>query len=389
MIFQALTALLRALGSEHLIYPLRQLYGGSFGVFWRRALRLRRTARGMASADPAPPLPVRLQIETTDICNMKCRMCTREVIDGMNTVTMSLKQFEDTVSAIAPYYVTMNGLGEPLIDPTVFDKLKFLHDRGIVTAMPTNGTYVRGDRLAKLAENLPDTLTFSIDGGTRESYEYVRVLGDFEQITTNYRALLARRREPGARPNTRVQVLFVMQKANLFEYRQAYQLKQSLPGVDSFSVVPVFDYDVEGHAFAYLVPRPEDVKKLHAELDAAIAGTANPEEREFYSNWREVSSIWLDAAPAAEAEPHACLVPWYSTYIDAKGSVYPCCYLTNSSHVMGNINQSSFAEIWSGAAYREFRSTLARDRAHLSGCRTCSRNDDGPLHQLQRFRAVL
>jgi radical SAM protein with 4Fe4S-binding SPASM domain len=386
-----LLRVLPRVGGRDLVYPLRLLYGRSFGIFLQRISRLRRLASSMRLADEAPPLPVRLQIETTDVCNLKCRMCTREVIDGMNTSTMSLEQFKNVVSQISPYYLTLNGLGEPLIDKTIFEKLEFIHDRGIMTAMPTNGTYIRGEKLEKLAQNLPDTLTFSIDGASKNSYEYVRVLGNFDQMIANYRAILERRSAGKTRPHTRVQVLCALQKANLRDFRPMYELKKSMPGADSFSLVPIFDYDAEGHAFAGLIPTCQDVLALHAEIDKAIGEAADAEEAEFYRNWKSTSSVWLDhgADRPATIYESSCRVPWYSTYIDTKGRVYPCCYLTNSAHVMGNINQQSFSEIWHGERYREFRRLLAHDRKNLAGCRTCPRDDEWGLRQIEHFKILL
>lgn len=69
--------------------------------------------------------------------------------------------------------------------------------------------------------------------------------------------------------------------------------------------------------------------------------------------------------------------------------MYPCCYLTNSPHVMGNINEQSFTSIWQGDAYRNFRHALVHDRKNLVGCNTCSRNDNARLQQLQKLSAVL
>ena len=386
--------LLRALpwvGGGNLIAPLRLLCGRSFGVFLKRIGRLRRMASSMRSADQAPPLPVRLQIETTDVCNLKCRMCSREVIDGMNTGTMSLEQFKDVVTEISPYYLTLNGLGEPLIDKTIFEKLEFVHERGIMTAMPTNGTYIFGEKLEKLAQNLPDTLTFSIDGARQDSYEYVRVLGNFDQVIGNYRAILQRRDEGKTRRSTRVQILCALQKVNLRDFRPMYKLKKSMPGVDSFSLVPIFDYDAEGHAFAGLIPTRQDVLALHAELDKAIGEARDTEEAEFYRNWKSTSSVWLDRDPDSPATIYqtSCRVPWYSTYIDTKGRVYPCCYLINSPHVMGNINQQSFSEIWQGERYKNFRQSLAHDRTNLVGCKTCSRDDEWSLRQIEHFKIIL
>ena len=135
MRFRLLIALLRVVGAEQLSYPVRQLSRGSLRTLLKRTRRL---AAAMAHADPLPRLPIRLQIETTDICNMKCVMFTREVLDGMNTTTMSFEQFTNTVESIAPYYANFNGLGEPL---------------------------------DKLAASLPDMVTFSLDGATNTSYK--------------------------------------------------------------------------------------------------------------------------------------------------------------------------------------------------------------------------
>jgi radical SAM protein with 4Fe4S-binding SPASM domain len=386
-----LFSVLPRVGAQALVYPLRLLYGRSFGIFLRRIGRLRRMASSMRSAEVAPPLPVRLQIETTDVCNLKCRMCSREVMDGMNTSTMSLEQFQNIVTEISPYYLTLNGLGEPLIDKTIFEKLEFVHDRGIMTAMPTNGTYIRGEKLEKLAQNLPDTLTFSIDGAGKDSYEYVRVLGNFDQVISNYRAILQRRNDGRTRRNTCVHVLCALQKANLRDFRPMYELKKSMPGVDSFNLVPIFDYDADRHAFAGLIPTRQDVLALHAEIDQAIGEATEAEEAEFYRNWKATSSVWLDHDPDSPATIYgnSCRMPWYSTYIDTKGRVYPCCYLTNSVHVMGNINEQSFSEIWRGERYKDFRRSLAHDRKNLVGCKTCSRDDDWGLQQIEHFKILL
>ena len=389
MLFRLLITLLRVVGAEQLAYPVRQLSRGSLRTLLSRTLRLRRLAAAMAAADPVPPLPIRLQIETTDICNMKCVMCTREVLDGMNTTTMSLDQFTKIVGEIEPFYATLNGLGEQLIDSTIFEKLDFLHTRGIVTAMPTNGTYIRGERLEKLAAKLPDTVTFSIDGTTKSSYEQIRVLGNFDQSIRNYRDLLQLRRDGKTRPNTRIQILVVLMKANLYDFRHMCDLRNSLPGIDSLHIVPFFDYDAEGNAFSHLVPTPDEVKAMLPELDGAIKATPNEADKEFYQCWRAAAEEWLVPVRGGVFSKDACLVPWYSTYIDAKGTVYPCCYLTNSEHVMGNINHSGLREIWRSPAYQTFRGRLATARQYLPGCRTCPKNDNGPLGQLQRFKALL
>ena len=391
MFSKLLLSVLQRIGGEDLAGSLRLLHGGSWRIFLKRIGRLRRMASRMRSADEVPPLPIRLQIENTDVCNLKCRMCSREVLDGMNSSTMPLEQFKDIVTQVSPYYLTLNGLGEPLIDKTIFEKLEFVHESGIKTAMPTNGTYMRGEKLEKLARNMPDTLTFSIDGAGKDSYENLRVLGTFDQVIANYRALLELRNQGKTRRTAQVQILCALQKANLRDFRPMYELKKSMPGVDWFSLVPIFDYDAEGHAFAGLIPARQDVLALHAEIDKAIGEATDAEEAEFYRYWKSASSVWLEHDPDSPATIYesSCRVPWYSTYIDAKGRVYPCCYLTNSPHVMGNINEQSFSEIWQGESYKKFRRRLAHDRKNLAGCKNCPRDDEWALQQIEHFKILL
>lgn len=89
-----------------------------------------------------------------------------------------------------------------------------------------------------------------------------------------------------------------------------------------------------------------------------------------------------------EGNASACMVPWYNVYIDAKGRVYPCCFLTATEHVMGNIFDAFFNEIWIGAGYREFRHWIANNRPGLRGCSTCPKNDRNILRRLRTCRIL-
>jgi radical SAM protein with 4Fe4S-binding SPASM domain len=373
--------------------PVRLLAQDSLRVLMHRLSRIRATAASMLEMDLTPPLPVRLQVETVDVCNLKCRMCTREQLTDMNTRIMPLDEFAVLVKDIQPFYVTLNGLGEPLLDKTIFDKLALLHSQGIMSSMPTNGTYIKGNKRALLARNMPDVLQLSIDGATQETFEYIRADSDFESILRNYRAIVSMSRTGNTRGGTSIRILCALQRKNLQEFREMYSLVRTMPGIASFELVPVFDYDPAGGAFRDLIPSAAEVAAVHAELDSAMAATDVREERAFYQRWKNVSAAW--SVPAANEDPtaaggeHGCLVPWFNAYVDAKGRVYPCCYLTTSDHVMGNVRTEAFAKIWHGERYQQFRKRLITDRPNLDGCRTCPRNDDSRLRFLGRVRPLL
>lgn len=387
--FELILTVLKRNGGTYSYY-LKTLGGGSLRLLSKRLFRLRGVAKGMAMADPAPPFPVRLQVETTDICNLKCVMCTREILSELNTRSISLDEFVKVVDAIEPYYVTMNGLGEPLFDETIFEKLAYLRQKGISSSMPTNGTLVRHDKLEKLAMNLPDILQLSIDGASRETFEEIRKAGNFSDVLANFRAICQRRAEGKSRRGTTIGIECALQRQNLFEFREMYALYSGLPNVDSFGLVPVFNFDPEGKTFADIMPSVDEVRELHRRLDVAIKTTMTPKERVFYEYWRGVSAPWIEERGGYAVKPnenrHACVVPWYNVYVDAKGRVYPCCFLIATEQVMGNIFEEPFHNIWTGVRYREFRDRIVRDRPNLIGCRTCPRNDDSRIRQIKRLR---
>jgi radical SAM protein with 4Fe4S-binding SPASM domain len=242
-----------------------------------------------------------------------------------------------------------------------------------------------------LAAELPDILQLSIDGATQESFEAIRKQGDFEKIVENYRAICDLRADGRTRRGTVIRVLCALQRGNLHDYRAMYQLIGTLRGIDSFGLVPVSF----GNAQASQVPSADDVSALHRELDGAIAAAPSQDEKNFYAQWRSVSAVWLKdetgVSAKVKAEHAPCAVPWISTYIDAKGRVYPCCFLTGTSHEMGRLAKdgSGFSGIWTGARYRAFRAKLLSSRPSLEGCRNCPRNDTKTLATVRKMGRLL
>ena len=295
------------------------LGGGSIFVLLSRLERCWRMGRDLRRQDDAPGLPVRLQIETTDICNLRCKMCAREQLTNMNTGTIGLEKFTEIIDQINPYYVTMNGLGEPLFDRTLFEKLSDLRRRNVYTSMPTNGTFVRGEKRDRLLENLPDLLTLSIDGATRESFEKIRVRARVDRELANFKDLARRRAEGQGREGTVIQgregtvirVLFVVQRASLDDHEALFELMKDLPGVE-VQLTPVYDFTGEEDEPDEAVPSAEEVRRMHDRLDAIVADTTDPRKLAFLEEWRNLSMTWLEPPPV-ELSPStgACTVPWY------------------------------------------------------------------------------
>jgi radical SAM protein with 4Fe4S-binding SPASM domain len=332
----------------------------------------------MIGADAASSsLPLKLQVEVTDKCNFDCIMCdrlTREHVTYRLNNDVKDDQFERLIAEINPYYVTVNGLGEPLLNKDIGKLLPRCREAGIRTAMPSNLSV--GKVLnSKILEHPPNVLTFSIHGATKEVFEAISVKSKFEVCMASLDAFMRQ----VDRKKTSVRVLCVVQRKNLTEYKGMYALLKRYGLLDDFVAVAVYDKTVQ---------RTDEVIPTAAEKQAALARieqdllSADAEEKAFLENWqRVVREIKRNEPDAADMAGKPCLVPWFETYVSAKGDVLPCSYLTNEPHVMGNINDTPFAEIWNGERYRRFRAHLRDSRETLSGCQYCPRDDSSRLQQ--------
>ena len=70
-----------------------------------------------------------------------------------------------------------------------------------------------------------------------------------------------------------------------------------------------------------------------------------------------------------------CRRPWTVMYFTANGRALPCCIAPFSQrgyehYTLGDATQQTLQEIWNGAAYRDFRSTLLSDRP-APACASC------------------
>ena len=67
-----------------------------------------------------------------------------------------------------------------------------------------------------------------------------------------------------------------------------------------------------------------------------------------------------------------CLRMWRGCVITWDGLVVPCCFDKDAAHRLGDLKKETFAEIWKGKAYEEFRKKLFSARKEIDICRNCT-----------------
>lgn len=291
-------------------------------------------------------LPPVLTIEPTNICNLRCPLCTTgagemERANGK----MDLNTFQNIIEKMGDeiFFLLIYHQGEPYINGHFFDFVRLAKSKYIYTTTSTNGHYFTEENIQKTIESGLDSMIVSLDGVTQASYEKYRVKGKLDKVLSGTKQLMAAKKAAKSRtPNVALQ--FLVMKHNEHEIPQVKKLAKEL-GVDRLLIKNI---EVRSYAEALeWLPQNEDFQRYELrDNDFIVRGVS---------------------------EKQSCPRPWTSTLINWDGTFVPCCFDKNGQYDMGNVNANEAVdEIWNGQAYKEFRKRLLQDRKQIDICRNCN-----------------
>jgi radical SAM protein with 4Fe4S-binding SPASM domain len=266
--------------------------------------------------------------------------------------------------------LTLQGLGEPLLAPDLFEMIAEAKARGLRVGFNTNATLLTNERAERLVDLELDWLHVSVDGATPEMFSSIRVGGRLEVVVQNLRALVRVRRDRH-RTAPRIQLNTVLMRRNLTELTALVELAASI-GVDRMWVQRLsHDLDDVRDDPAYGAIRAITKDELLAddEIAATLEAVASAAKRRGLD-------LRLPSTPPAQAKAvrdgHRCDWPWTGAYVTHEGRVQPCCMVMGSDRVtLGQLDHQSFLGIWRGAPYETFRRQLSSSDPP-SVCAGCS-----------------
>src|SRR3984957_13448982 len=114
-----------------------------------------------------PALPVEYIVETTAKCNLYCPMCPRET-HPQPKEDMSDEVFHALIEGASRTgeHMMLIGLGEPFLDPKIFDRIEYCERHNTSTLLSTNGTFLDERMAARLLSTPLQHITLSFDGAT-------------------------------------------------------------------------------------------------------------------------------------------------------------------------------------------------------------------------------
>ncbi len=279
-------------------------------------------------------LPVEYIVETTAKCNIYCPMCPRETYkqpkEDMPAAVYEqlLDETRDTAE-----HMMLIGLGEPLLDRAIFDRIQACDEHGISALISTNGTLLDEAASRQLLATPLEHITLSMDGHSAETYEFYRKGAKFDRVRQNFIRFCQLKQELGARVQVVVQL--VAMRGNAHEIPEFTRFWQQVPGVD-------------------LVRIKADETDL-----------MEPEAQHAPQDWT-----------------HPCHYLWRGPlYVKHNGNVYPCCqsYMLGGEPI-GRVGEQPLPAIFNSPEMQRMRRMHIAGRASEIGiCARCRTTIPHPL----------
>ena len=329
---------------------------------------------------PRVPNVRKLYIEPTTACNLQCSTCIRNIWDDP-IAAMKRETFEHIVASLDGLpdlkRVVFTGFGEPLTHPRILDMIAAIRERDIAVTVGSNGLLLTPHMTRELVRLGVDRLVVSVDGVKPETYEEVRG-ADLGKVLEN----LHRLNEIKQEMNTLLPALgieFVALKSNYKELGKLTNLAMQLQA-SRVLVSNVLAYTEEMRSeilYGYEPQEPFKSSGFPVQTGAFIA----------WGNLELPHMHWGAERRCRFVNDRATVVGW-------DGGVAPCYALSHNysyyaidgrkknvtRYVLGNVNDSSLAEIWMSEDYTRFRSEVLI--FHFPSCPDCDLRDTCDLREL-------
>jgi radical SAM protein with 4Fe4S-binding SPASM domain len=291
-------------------------------------------------------LPVSISFEPTTSCNLRCPECPSGLRAFTRPTGMLEKDFfSQTIDEIHKdlLYLIFYFQGEPYLNTSFLDMVKYASDKGIYTATSTNAHYLNDEAARKTVESGLDRLIISIDGTTQETYKQYRVGGNLEKVIEGAKNIVKWKKELNSKTPF-VFFQFLVVKHNEHQIEEIQQLAKEI-GVDEvrFKSAQVYDYENDPNQ---LIPTIDKFSRYKKNKD----GTYTPKNKLANRCWK----LW-----------HANVITW-------DGLVVPCCFDKDAMHQLGNLKNQSFKTVWNNDNYKQFRAELMMGRKNIDICSNCS-----------------
>ncbi len=285
--------------------------------------------------------PQHIYIENTNACNLKCIMCSRNQM-SRKIRTMTLNNFVKIINNLIELKIyprlTITGSGEPLLDRSLIDKIRYAKENHFHVSIISNATLLSEEKTIALIKSGLDRIQFSFDSINKKTYDKIRI------------------------PTS--------------ENRKSYY-ESTLRNIELF-----------------LLLNNNLTKKVYVSISSVQMDLNRKEAEKFKMFWHErgVDNVYLPEVMVRSGKggenrvndkndnqrneiKAKCVLPFIIASIMSDGNI-SICGPTKDELTVGNVLESSIENVWFGKEFTNIRdSILRKDKKYLSSrgimCHEC------------------
>jgi Fe-coproporphyrin III synthase len=318
----------------------------------------------------------------TDRCNLACTHCYSrsgpdQSLSGELTTPEAIALIDDFAAMDVPL-ILFSG-GEPLLRRDLWELALHAGDRGIKTALSTNGTLLDRENARNIRETGIEYAGISLDGARAGIHDRFRNSpGAFDRACAAFEHC----RDEGVRCGVRI----TLTTENYRELEDLIELSRTL-GASRFCLYWLVPSGRGREQYSRLrLGRDEVISAL--DLLYRKAMEIDPSEMEFLtvdapqdcihlldSMERARSSDLPEAKELMGSLKGGCSAGDRVANIDPRGNVYPCQFARSGEFFIGNVREKKFSEIWEDPLHPVLERFRKRPRELNGSCGTCDHRD--------------
>lgn len=329
-------------------------------------------------------LPELIEIEVTNTCNLRCRMCHVSFEPSLPTQLFDV-ELVDKLHCLQGSYVVLGSGFEPMLHPHFSKLVRQLSTLDMTIEIVTNATQCNGDKLNALIDARTHLINLSFDGGTPETYNYIRRQSNYDRVIGNIENLKNR----FVNKDTFFAVNNTVMKSNLSEVITAVDLWESLE-IDMMRILPM----------TVRFPDISLIKESLYPINCKVQEVLDDASRHIIENQLRIA-LWRsyqDRSPLKKEYPKNFVGQWICSdrpdvrvlencrefYLNKKHPMMPsykCGSAFNFARILpngdiqlcykysvGNLFNASFEDIWFGEEANRIRKKIVETEKDCTEC---------------------
>jgi len=309
--------------------------------------------------------PLILGVIINDWCNLDCIMCLDSRHKNQHALSAPALW---KIKELLPYLERIDWQGGEFFHLNYMKEIfLFVKDYPHIKHTITTNGLLLNEEWIELLLNLNTAVSFSVDSPRRETYEYIRRGGSYNELIERLNLIINLEQKYKKRLERYLTV--VVMKSNYLHLAEFVEFAKKY-GFSSVFFSPVRHLDTEENIFQ---PVNQDAQKYLNENIGDLKSRFAESGIELKYNLPQPSkkpSVDQDGLPLKNGENLLCDLPWKGMFIcvERNGDIVPDCWCLQP---IGNIFQDTLLEAWNGQKMQEYRRRIsAGDMSLCSECYT-------------------